>query len=54
LVAATGVNLSLCKADYLLENIIIPADSVLKIKAELELSGISDSTIFPYCEALSR
>jgi translation initiation factor 2 gamma subunit (eIF-2gamma) len=40
----TGVNPSLCKADYLLENIIIPADSVPKIKAELELSSISDST----------
>jgi FRG domain len=39
---------------YLLERIIIPAASVPTIKSELELSGISETTIFPDLEALSR
>src|SRR5271165_793075 len=39
---------------YLLENITIPADSVPTIKSELELSGISEATVFPDWEALSR
>jgi hypothetical protein len=42
------------KDDYLLQKIIIPADSVPTIKSELELSGISEATIFPDLEALSR
>jgi hypothetical protein len=42
------------KNDYLLEKITIPADSVPTIKSELDLSGISETTIFPDLEALSR
>jgi len=40
--------------DSVLGKIIIPAGSVPKIKSELELAGISEITIFPDLEALSR
>jgi hypothetical protein len=42
------------KNPYLLEQITIPALAIPTIKSELELSGISEATIFPDLEALSR
>ncbi|MGA8659871.1 MAG: FRG domain-containing protein [Chthoniobacterales bacterium] len=42
------------KSGYLLEKITIPADAVPAIRIELELSGISEATILPDLEALSR
>jgi hypothetical protein len=42
------------KDDHLLESIVIRADAVDEIRSELELSGISEATIFPDLEALSR
>jgi FRG domain len=39
---------------YLLERITIPAAAVSSIKSDLEFSGISEATIFPDLEALSR
>jgi hypothetical protein len=38
----------------LLECITIPADAIPQIRFELELSGISETTIFPDLEGLSR
>jgi hypothetical protein len=42
------------KNPYLLEQITIPALAIPTIKSELELSGISEATIFPDLEALGR
>jgi len=42
------------KNDYLLQKITIPAPAIPTINSELELSGISEATIFPDLEALSR
>src|SRR5271157_1621106 len=42
------------KNPCLLEKITIPAEAVPAIRFELELSGISESTIFPDLVALSR
>ena len=42
------------KNPCLLEKITIPAEAVPEIRFELELSGISEATIFPDLEALSR
>jgi hypothetical protein len=38
----------------LIEKITIPEHSIQQIRSELELSGISEATIFPDLEALSR
>ncbi len=42
------------KDEYLLDKIKIPADAVERIRSELELCGISEATIYPDLEALSR
>jgi hypothetical protein len=40
--------------NYLIKKITIPENSIQQIKSELQLSGISEATIFPDLEALSR
>jgi hypothetical protein len=39
---------------YLLESITIPSAVIPSIKSDLEFCGISEATIFPDLEALSR
>jgi hypothetical protein len=39
---------------YLLEKITIPAEAIQQIRLDLDISGISEATIFPDLEALSR